>query len=258
MSGLATALTFLAASFTQMAAGNWAGSFKKILWLQLAGNFFNHFLPFNLGSISLGANYYRKLGRKDAEALTIVAIPAVFGVLTSVVLLLILSPVTIAHVLNSFHKTSHDRLLFIICGFLVAISLAAIPGFRHKALRYTGEAKQAFNSVNSLKSYLTLALGSICISLSATVALFASVRSIHESISLADAFVFYLTSSVVGDFVPTPGGVGGTEAVLALELTSIGIALPNAVAATLIFRLITFWIPMIPGGYAAYRNSRLS
>ena len=51
--------------------------------------------------------------------------------------------------------------------------------------------------------------------------------------------------------MPTPGGLGAVEAALAAGLTATGMAAATAVSAVLLFRLLTFWLP-VPVGWAAF------
>ena len=57
----------------------------------------------------------------------------------------------------------------------------------------------------------------------------------------ASAYLFLIVS-------PTPYGIGVVEILLPPALTSLGIALEDAVIITLTYRGITFWIPLILGG----------
>ncbi|RQW94596.1 flippase-like domain-containing protein, partial [Micromonospora globispora] len=61
---------------------------------------------------------------------------------------------------------------------------------------------------------------------------------------------------VVGEGVstaaPTPGGLGATEAALVSGLLLYGIPTETAVAGVLVYRLATFWLPVLPG-YVALR-----
>ncbi|MDH4309289.1 MAG: lysylphosphatidylglycerol synthase domain-containing protein, partial [Acidimicrobiia bacterium] len=63
----------------------------------------------------------------------------------------------------------------------------------------------------------------------------------------------------VGTVTPTPGGLGGFEVALVAGLTRIGPTAGQAVAAALAFRILTFWLPIIPGLSAlrALRKRRL-
>jgi glycosyltransferase 2 family protein len=63
--------------------------------------------------------------------------------------------------------------------------------------------------------------------------------------------VVYLTGNALGSIVPTPGGLGAVELALSGGLTTIA-HVPGAYAlsAVLLFRLITFWLP-VPVGWVA-------
>jgi len=50
-----------------------------------------------------------------------------------------------------------------------------------------------------------------------------------------------------------PGGLGTYEASSVLTLKLMGVGVPIALAATLIFRLLTFWAPMLPGFWFSRR-----
>ena len=64
--------------------------------------------------------------------------------------------------------------------------------------------------------------------------------------------VVYLTASAVGSLVPTPGGLGAIEALMSAGLTAAGMHGAAAVSAVLLYRLLTFWLP-VPIGWLALR-----
>ena len=66
-------------------------------------------------------------------------------------------------------------------------------------------------------------------------------------VNVAAIAIVYLTGSVVGQAAPTPGGLGAVEAALAAGLTAAGLDGGLAVSAVLMFRLLTFWLPTLPG-----------
>jgi uncharacterized protein (TIRG00374 family) len=69
-------------------------------------------------------------------------------------------------------------------------------------------------------------------------------------VSLAAMGVAYLVAKALGSLVPTPGGIGGIEAALTGGLTTAGIPSATAATAVLVFRLLTWWFPVIPGWFA--------
>jgi uncharacterized protein (TIRG00374 family) len=62
----------------------------------------------------------------------------------------------------------------------------------------------------------------------------------------------FVVASVLGLLPFTPGGLGFVEAGLAATLAVAGISTGDALVATLVYRLLTFWLPIPLGGLAAY------
>ena len=57
----------------------------------------------------------------------------------------------------------------------------------------------------------------------------------------------YLTGSAIGSIMLTPGGLGAVEVALTASSRPPG-APPAAASAVLLFRLLTFWLP-VPFGW---------
>ena len=84
-----------------------------------------------------------------------------------------------------------------------------------------------------------------------SLALIAALWSVGAHPPVLAAAVVFLAGNAVGSATPTPGGLGGVEAVLAGGLTAVGIPAIQAIPAVLIFRLATFWLP-IPAGWVCF------
>ena len=69
-------------------------------------------------------------------------------------------------------------------------------------------------------------------------------------VPVATAAAVYLAGAAVATAAPTPGGIGATEAALVAGYTAVGVEASVAFAAVLLFRLITFWLPILPGWLA--------
>ena len=62
----------------------------------------------------------------------------------------------------------------------------------------------------------------------------------------------FVAASVLGLLPFTPGGLGFVEAGMAATLAVAGISTGDALVATLVYRLLTFWLPIPLGAVAAY------
>jgi uncharacterized membrane protein YbhN (UPF0104 family) len=67
------------------------------------------------------------------------------------------------------------------------------------------------------------------------------LRWLGADFSMTFAFFVYALAMLAGAISFLPGGLGGTEAVMVGLLTWQGLALPQAVAATVLIRLATLW-----------------
>ena len=56
-----------------------------------------------------------------------------------------------------------------------------------------------------------------------------------------------------GNLLPMPGGVGGVEGGMIASLAAFEVDAGQAVVAVLLFRAMTFWLPMIPGVVAYFQ-----
>jgi uncharacterized membrane protein YbhN (UPF0104 family) len=75
----------------------------------------------------------------------------------------------------------------------------------------------------------------------------ASVHAFGGGGNFAAIAIVYLAGSTLGQASPTPGGIGAVEAVYIAGLTAAGIDPGVALSATFLFRLLTFYLPTIPG-----------
>ncbi|MGE5617353.1 MAG: lysylphosphatidylglycerol synthase transmembrane domain-containing protein [Candidatus Woesearchaeota archaeon] len=76
--------------------------------------------------------------------------------------------------------------------------------------------------------------------------LYAAVRGFGGDPNVIALILAYATSFVISALPLPAGGAGGIEATITLALHAIGIPLATAVLAVLVYRLITFWLPIIP------------
>jgi glycosyltransferase 2 family protein len=94
--------------------------------------------------------------------------------------------------------------------------------------------------------------GTLLVSFCYIFCLIACVAAFSRSVPVAKIGLVYLTGSAIGSIIPTPGGIGAVEAALTAGLTAAGVPGAAAASAVLLFRLLTFWLP-IPFGWGALK-----
>ena len=68
------------------------------------------------------------------------------------------------------------------------------------------------------------------------------------------AFVSFIMASMAATLGPIPLGLGTFEAACVGMLSLLGVPIETALAATLLLRGLTFWLPMVPGLWLARRE----
>jgi uncharacterized protein (TIRG00374 family) len=76
-------------------------------------------------------------------------------------------------------------------------------------------------------------------------------RALGNNPAIWIAFVSFIMASITATLGPIPLGLGTFEAGCIGMLSFLGVALETALAATIMLRGLTFWLPMIPGLWLA-------
>ncbi len=91
--------------------------------------------------------------------------------------------------------------------------------------------------------------------------LFACLHSLNQQAAFGTAFIALIMASVIATLGPIPLGLGSFEATAVAMLHLLGVELEAAFAATMLLRLFTLWLPLVPGivmirGVAKKRSAR--
>jgi uncharacterized protein (TIRG00374 family) len=75
------------------------------------------------------------------------------------------------------------------------------------------------------------------------IALGLFARSFGSHVELTELLVINISVSLVSSFIPVPGGIGVAEFGLTIGLTSAGVTPEAAIAAVLLYRIATYYLP---------------
>ena len=83
------------------------------------------------------------------------------------------------------------------------------------------------------------------------------IRAVGATAASDAVFASFMISSLFRTMGVVPGGLGTYEATSVLTLRMAGLSIPAALSATLAFRALTFWAPMLPGLWFSRRQVSL-
>jgi uncharacterized membrane protein YbhN (UPF0104 family) len=226
----------------------------RTLAAQLAGNFATLVSPPTIGSIAINVRYLQKSGLHPALAAASVGVSQVMAFIFHIVLLFVFG---IAAGTTAEHTFNPPRWVVIAVVIVVILMLAslAVPYVRkqisQRVVPLLREVGPRLATVAQRPAKLAEGIGGILLlNLAFVGVLYASIEAFGGSMAIAVVAVVYLAGATLGQAAPTPGGLGAVEAALVAGLTAGGLNAGIAVSAVLLYRLITFWIPTIPGYWA--------
>ncbi len=246
-------LTYLAGAVSLMGSVPIRLPFWATVLTQGASSFINRVSPANVGGMALNVRYLQKSGVEPSAGVAAVGVNALAGALVHVVLLLIFFTWAGRGLAKAFKLPSSSKLLVILAvvAALVGIVMATRQGRRFAARKLLPGVRSSLASLGQVaRSPVKLALlfgGSALVTLAYIGGLAASVEAFGAGAGIAELGAVYLGASIIAAASPTPGGLGAIEAALIAGLTGIGISSGAAVAAVLIYRLATYWLPVVPG-----------
>jgi undecaprenyl-diphosphatase len=221
--------------------------------VQMASSFVNRVTPANVGGMTLNVRFLRKAGLEPAVAVTGVGVNSAAGAVVHIGLMALFFAWAGQGGGGAFKIPSGSKLLVVVVALFVLAGIVAATrrGRRLVRTHVVANVKRSFSSIAALaRSPLKLAAlfgGSTGVTLAYVVALAGAVAAFHGGLSFADVGAVYLGASVIAAASPTPGGLGALEAAMVAGLTGVGMASGPAVAAVLSYRLVTYWLPILPG-----------
>jgi len=233
-------------------------AFGRIYAMRLAIGYLNLALPSGIARMAVNVRFLQRQGLPAAAAVTSGTIDSVAGNLVQVALLLLLLVFTEANVALEFSAPTDGSLTLIaIVVAIVAASVltvALVPRLRHRVVdpvrRWWPDVRAALGALRSGRKLALVVAGNLGGELVYAIALGLVARGFGYQISLAELLVIRISASLFASVVPVPGGIGVAEYALIVGLTSAGMAPDTAIAAVLLYRLATFYLPPIWGWFA--------
>jgi glycosyltransferase 2 family protein len=231
-------------------------SFRLTLLAQLASSFVTLVTPAAVGGATLNIRYLQRQKVPAAVAAASVGVAQVVAFVLHVLLIMVFAAITGSSASGPVQPPRWAW--FVLAGLvLVALVVLAIPAgrrmLRARLSPMLGQVLPRLLEVAQQPRKLARGIGgTLLLSLCYILCLSACVAAFSRSVPIAKIGLVYLTGSAIGSIIPTPGGLGAVEAALTAGLTAAGIPGAAAASAVLLFRLLTFWLP-VPFGWGAMR-----
>lgn len=242
--------TFFSAAFVYKFIALKPLRYSTTLLVQFASGFANRLAPMGAGIITLNIGYLIKRGHSAAQAGAVVALNNLLGFVGVAILLLATAVLSPSSLKNSFKPDVHVSTVWAIviaACLLTAVWLSVVFGV--KLIQKIKKAVQSVirNAVRNPFRILLALLASMTITVGYTAALYAVGLAFNVHVTIAQTLLVLTLGVVAASATPTPGGIGGAEVGLVAALISVGVFPHQALTTALMYRFITYWLPIVPG-----------
>jgi undecaprenyl-diphosphatase len=217
--------------------------------VEVATAFVNRLLPSGIGGLGIHGVYLFKQKHTGAEATVVVSVNNLLGM--GAHLLLLAGAVTYnLAVLHRFTAGSFrlDWRIGVAVGLLAGVVFAVSP-LRGRTASFVRHMLVSVRKI-SMHKIVTALLLAMLLTVVYTLVLVCTARSLGLQLSVLQVFVVFSIGMLTSTVTPTPGGLVGAEAGLFAGFVAYGVASPTAGAAVLLYRLVTYWLPLLPGAFA--------
>jgi glycosyltransferase 2 family protein len=254
--GLAlSALTYAGASWSLSGFVLEKLRFGRTVLAQLAGTFATLVAPAAVGGVAINIRYLHKAKVAPADAASSVAVSQVIAFAVHMLLLIIFVAITGGAHQAPFRPPAWAYFALAAIA-AVALGVLAVPAgrrlLRSRVAPTLSQVIPRLLDIAQRPAKLAEGVGgALLVTFGYILCLQVSVLAVGGHAPFFAVAVVFLTGQAIGSVVPTPGGLGAIEIALSGALTTIAhVPVAFALSAVLLFRLLTFWLP-IPVGWGA-------
>lgn len=253
---LASLCTYFAASMSLAGAIQQRLPLGPLITASFGSSFTSKLAPAGLGGMALNIRFLQKQGVDRKAAVTGIGLNTIAGFVGHLSLVAVFLVWAGREAFGSFTLPDPKWFLMVlgIIAALVALGLA-IPSTRRMILdKLLPVLASSFEGVGDLLrrpgKVALLVGGSALVTFAYLTTLFLSIEAFGGGLAFATVGAIFLVGSAIAQAAPTPGGLGAVEAALIAGLVGAGLDNTIAVPAVFLYRLFTFWAPILPGWLA--------
>lgn len=254
----ATCLTWVAAAVTRQGALVERLPAARLLATQFAAGAANHLLPTGLGASAVNLRFMTVCGvslARSSAALALYLLAESIARVGLLVALLITFPhaLRLGTLLPDGAEAAEGVTTPLLIGVAVVLCAAVAVVLLVRRLRAAvfGFVRTALAEARSVHTRPTRVLalwgGSLAFPALQATGLVMVGLALGLDIPVTHMALAYLAATVAVAVIPTPGGLGSMEAALVVALVAAGGPPAVATAVVLAFRIITLWLPLLPG-----------
>lgn len=251
-----SALSYVAAAMSLLGFVPERVPFGKTVLAQVAGSFVKIVAPAAVGGVALNTRFLQRAGVRPGLAVASVGASQLFGLGCHILLLALFGYLTGTEKTPDSLTPSRTVIAGLLTVAVLVLVVTAIPFLRKFVVTrvrslFAGVVPRMLDVVQRPQKLVTGIGGMLLLTGLFVLCLDASIRAFSgpdvPQLSYASIAVVFLAGNALGSAAPTPGGMGAVEGALTLGLIAVGLPKEVAAPAVLLYRVMTLWLPVLPG-----------
>ncbi|MFI6120218.1 lysylphosphatidylglycerol synthase domain-containing protein [Streptomyces sp. NPDC051064] len=251
-----SALSYVAAAMSLLGFVPERVPFGKTVLAQVAGSFVKIVAPAAVGGVALNTRFLQRAGVRPGLAVASVGASQLFGLGCHILLLALFGYLTGTEKTPDSLTPSRTVIAGLLTVAVLVLVVTAIPFLRKFVVTrvrslFAGVVPRMLDVVQRPQKLITGIGGMLLLTGLFVLCLDASIRAFSgpdvPQLSYASIAVVFLAGNAIGSAAPTPGGMGAVEGALTLGLIAVGLPKEVAAPAVLLYRVMTLWLPVLPG-----------
>ncbi|MFJ8843916.1 lysylphosphatidylglycerol synthase domain-containing protein [Streptomyces cyaneofuscatus] len=260
-----SALSYVAAAMSLLGFVPERVPFLKTVQAQVAGSFVKIVAPAAVGGVALNTRFLQRAGVRPGLAVASVGASQLFGLGCHILLLALFGYLTGTEKTPDSLTPSRTVIAGLLTVAVLVLVVTAIPFLRKFVVTrvrslFAGVVPRMLDVVQRPQKLVTGIGGMLLLTGLFVLCLDASIRAFSgpdvTQLSYASIAVVFLAGNALGSAAPTPGGMGAVEGALTLGLIAVGLPMEVAAPAVLLYRVMTLWLPVLPGWIAFNQLTR--
>ncbi|MFJ1594951.1 lysylphosphatidylglycerol synthase domain-containing protein [Kitasatospora albolonga] len=251
-----SALSYVAAAMSLLGFVPERVPFLKTVQAQVAGSFVKIVAPAAVGGVALNTRFLQRAGVRPGLAVASVGASQLFGLGCHILLLALFGYLTGTEKTPDSLTPSRTVIAGLLTVAVLVLVVTAVPFLRKFVVTrvrslFAGVVPRMLDVVQRPQKLVTGIGGMLLLTGLFVLCLDASIRAFSgpdvTQLSYASIAVVFLAGNALGSAAPTPGGMGAVEGALTLGLIAVGLPMEVAAPAVLLYRVMTLWLPVLPG-----------
>ncbi len=229
---------------------------RRTVLVQLAAAVANRLTPGSVGGAAINVRYLTNIGNSVGASGAAVAVTGAAHLVVAVLGLVLFGPAVLSRDAGRVLSWSRAPWFWLAAAAVIAVATAVVvvrrrrhaSGAPNRLRSAIGDGSRAVRALAAEPTRIAKLLAYVGgVKAANLLALYATLWAFDGDVAGWRVAFAYLVGATSAEAIPSPGGLGTVDAALVLGLVGTGSSAGAVLAGVVVYRLLAFWAPIMPG-----------